>query len=282
MKRTYRVLWFVVSVIVVVTGCGLTFSYDTGIFRATVGDATSAAVKLDLSSHDTTIHALSDSSMLFDARLDYIGEIKFDVRGQVEKRVNLKEDSNNRYYAGIADLDWDIGLNAAIPLALMLDASSGKLAADLSTLTITSFDFEMGAGEAQIRLPRSGDAPMDARFDMGSGDVTVAIPDGTALDFDTLQMGSGDLLFEVGRDADFAVEVEMRSGTLIVDVPDDAAVQVTITEAGSGTFDRDIALTQVEHGALEGEGTWKTGNFDDANAHIVLSVQMDSGDLIVR
>ncbi len=282
MKRTYRALWFVVSLIVVVTGCGLTFSYDTGIFRATLGDATSAAIKLDLSSQDTALHALTDPAILFDAHLDYIGEIKFDVHGQVEKRISIKQDSKNKYYAGISDLDWDIGLSPYVPLSLMLDTGSGKLAADLSSLTLTSFDFELGSGDARITLPPSGDAPIDARFDMGSGNVTVVIADGTALDFDTLQMGSGDVLFEVGRGADFAVNVEMHSGRLTVDVPDDSAVQVTITDAGSGTFERAITLSRIESGPLEGEGTWQTSGFDSARAHIILSVQMNSGDLIVR
>lgn len=281
MRRLIRVLLLIVSAGVVVSATGLTFSYQTAQYTAALGETTRAQIRLGLSDQATVIRPVTDPSLLFEASLDYVGQVTFEAHVGATSVITLKEDSQHKYYAGIADLAWRVGLSPQVPLTLALDGGAGDLTADLSALQLSSLDVELGAGDTVISLPPSAER-LSLRLATGAGDVLLRIPDGLALAFNPLQIGRGEVVFKVGQGVDFETQVELTAGRLILDVPDDAAVRVFVESAARGQFKREMPIARVRAGWSPETGAWQTDGFGEASAHIVLTVRLSGGELILR
>jgi len=130
-------------------------------FTESIGNATSARVILDLDIGKTTLDALSDPSTLIDAELTYVGEINFDVRGDVQKTISISHrasqfDFGDWLWASDTDRKrtwWDIRLSPEIPLTLNINGSIGESIIDLSELQIEDLDIDGDVGDFQITLP---------------------------------------------------------------------------------------------------------------------------------
>lgn len=281
MRRLIRVLLLAVSVVVVVTTTGLTFSYQSAEYTAALDETTRAQIRLGLSDQATDIRAAAEPNLLFHAALDYVGEVTFDAHVGPETVITLKENPQHKYYAGIANLDWRVGLSPLVPLALALDGGAGDLRADLSGLRLASLDVELDTGDTVITLPQNAER-LPMRLATGAGDVLLRIPDGCALAFSSLQIGRGETLFEVGHDVDFEARVEMTAGRLILDVPDDAAVRIFVESADRGQFKLERPIAKVRAGWTPESGVWQSDGFGEASAHLVLTVRLTGGELILR
>ncbi len=281
MRRLIRVLLLAVSVVVVVTTTGLTFSYQTAEYSAALGDTTRAQVRLGLSDQATVIGPTTHPDLLFDASLDYVGELEFDANVGTESVITLKENPQHKYYAGIADLDWRVGLSPRVPLSLAIDGRAGDLRADLRGLQLANLDVELDSGNTVITLPQSVER-LPMRLATGAGDVLLRIPDGCALAFSALQIGRGEVSFEVGHAVDFEAQVELTAGRLILNVPDDAAVRIFVESVDHGQFRPERPIAQVRAGSTPETGVWQTDGFGDSAAHIVLTVRLTGGELILH
>jgi hypothetical protein len=255
-------------------------------FSEPIGAATSARVSLDLSSGPTDITALSDSNDLFDAELNYTGEIAFEVRGDQDKSIQLGERDGGAWMwfdwftKGDDELRWEIGLSPQVPIDLVVDGGSGSVELDLSALQLTGLDLDVGSGQVDGNLP-AVERRYDARVNGGSGECRLEIADGADVGLE-IDVGSGSINVEAGTDADVSVRVNGGSGKLTIDVPEDAAVQLEVRESGSGSVRVPGRYERTRRGD-DDEGTWETPGFDSADHKIEIIVDdLGSGDVEVR
>jgi hypothetical protein len=236
---------------------------QTGRFVEPVGEAAAAQITLDLSDAHTAIHPLADSADLIDANLVYVGEIEFNVQGEAEKTVSLSQRLDAaRILTNPFDLSnevrWDIGLTSRIPLELTIDGGSGAVEADLGTLQLTGLAVDIGSGQIDLGLPSGGEQFL-ARFDGGSGQTTIRIPEGAAVE----------------------LVIEGGSGAFVVEVPD-TAVRFEVRQSGSGAVHVPADFTQVTAGE-DDEGAWETADYGEAERRIIVTVDdVGSGSITVR
>jgi hypothetical protein len=78
------------------------------------------------------------------------------------------------FFGSHAQLDWDVALNAEIPIALTLSLGANKSVLDLHDLNITDLKLETGASDTRLTLPARGRVRAD--LDLGAASLEVAIP----------------------------------------------------------------------------------------------------------
>ncbi len=82
------------------------------------------------------------------------------------------------FFGPRVQLDWDVALNADIPLALTLSAGANKSDVDLRDLNVTDLKVETGASETKVTLPSRG--RLRADFDLGAASLEVIVPEGVS------------------------------------------------------------------------------------------------------
>jgi hypothetical protein len=116
---------------------------------------------------------------------------------------------------------WNLGLNDQIPLVLLLDLGAGDMQADLRSLSIESFQTNMGVGHGLITLPMQGN--LDGKLSGGVGQLEILVPGGmevliradtgiAAVDIPEGYVRTGDMIKSPGYD-----EAENRA-TLDIDM----------------------------------------------------------------
>ena len=267
-------------------GWGDNLEVKTGRFSEPLGAATSALVRLNLSSGPTEITALSDSADLIDAELNYTGEIDFEVSGDGEKAVSLGErDAGAAFFFDwfTGDDDerrWDIGLSPQVPLDLQVNGGSGSAELDLRALQLAGLDVDVGSGSVDGRLPAL-ESRYDARVDGGSGSCRLDVADGAAAGLE-IDVGSGSIDVSAGADVDLSVRVQGGSGSLSIDVPEDAAVRLDVRDSGSGSVSVPSWLERTRSGDRD-EGTWETPGYASADHKIEIVIdELGSGSVQVR
>jgi hypothetical protein len=189
-------------------------------------DAKSAKLDLDFSVGDVNMQALSDSNMLLDADLRYIGNVDFESStSNGEKLVTLTshDDSRNFFdflgfsFIGSSDEDslhWEIGLNPTTPLDLNLKGGVGTNTLDLSGVQLSSLRYDGGVGGSTVSLP-SGSYDLD--LNAGVGALNVKFMDDTAVDA-SIVGGVGKVTLDLPEAAPVRLEVEGTLGG--IDVPE--------------------------------------------------------------
>ena len=76
-------------------------------------------------------------------------------------------------------LDWNVGLNPALPLALAFETGASQTTLNLSTLRVTALSLKTGASATEITMPAQAGLTR-ARIESGAASVKVRVPDGVA------------------------------------------------------------------------------------------------------
>jgi predicted membrane protein len=230
------------------------------------GDATSAAISISPSVGSVYLTALSDSPNLFEATVAHVGKIEYQVEGQTEKRITLRENEvstgPSMEFLGFAigqpqqDLYWNISLDPTVPVALNISGGVGQSTYDLSSLTLTDLNVNTGVGQTTITLPNTG-AAYAARISSGVGEVRVTIEDGASV---TLNISGG-------------------VGSTFIDVPNSAAVRL---DASSGLGGVNVPGSFARVSGENNDGTWETAGFASASARITIVYNGGVGGLTIR
>ena len=266
-------------------GWGDDAEIKTDTFVEEIGAATSARINLDLSSAPTTVSALGDSDDLIDADLTYNGKIRFNVRGEQEKTVNLSQRSDWSFtwfdwFDDDDKLRWDIALSSRLPLELEIDAGSGSSTLDLHRLQLTELKLDVGSGSVRANLP-AAERHYDAQVDGGSGSCTLNLADGAAVSLDA-DAGSGKITIEIGDQSDVSLRLDGGSGSISIGVPAHAAVRVDVRDGGSGSVHVLSNMERTRRGD-DDKGMWETPGFEDAAYQIEIIVDdLGSGSITVR
>ncbi len=249
---------------------GVDMDIKTAAYNEPLEDATSARVNLNMTAGEMNIKALSDSSDLIDADLNYIGEVEYQHEGQTDKFVSIsqKSDSINfglDFAAFLLNpenkLRWDVGLSPNVPIQLDINSGTGGSTLDLSELQLTGLSIDSGTGGMTINLPVMATS-YDVQVSSGTGGGTINLQNGTIANLD----------------------INSGTGGFTIDVPDEAAVRV-IARTGVGGINVPSNYSHVDGNDdnFVGEnGTWETPGFENAENQIIINFEGGTGGLSIR
>jgi hypothetical protein len=100
------------------------------------------------------------------------------------------------FFGPRAQLDWDVALNADIPIALTLSLGANKSILDLREMNITDLKLETGASDTRLTLPARGRFRAD--LDLGAASLEVVIPDGLSARIHA-SLGAADMKIDESR-----------------------------------------------------------------------------------
>ena len=100
------------------------------------------------------------------------------------------------FFGPTQQLDWDVALNADVPLTLTLSSGADRSVLDLRDLNITDLKVETGASDTKVTLPARG--RLNADFDLGAASLDVIVPDGVSAQI-RASIGAADLNVDQAR-----------------------------------------------------------------------------------
>jgi hypothetical protein len=233
----------------------------TGHYSTPVDKATSAQVNLGFSAGNLTVHSLSDSNALFDANLNYVGDVNFTTEGDTSKTVSLRQGGGMQGWPfGTGEqVRWDVGLSPKVPTNLSVQSSSGNVTLNLADLKLRGLAVELSSGDVKATLPPSEEA-YDVDVHVSSGNLTFVLPD----------------------KADVNNKVNISSGNLTFDVPAKAGVQVNVRNLSSGNVNVPPAFKRTAETGRK-TGTWESANYSGADYKIVITIEnISSGNINIR
>ncbi len=238
----------------------------TQSFVVDVGNTTLANVELNLSTHETIIQSLTNSSRLIDAQVTHFGEIDFTVTGAEHKWIRLTHRSVLSFFPWFlpevrdAHLSWNIGFSPEVPLNLVIDTSTGISAIDLSGLNINRFELDGGTGASQVVLGAS-DTGYEAYITAGTGSLEIIFPEQSSI----------------------KVYLKGSTGRIQLQMPEGAAVQIEVLRGGTGDLILPAWITRVSGQQGRDEGVYQSTGFDDAVQQIIVVVEnIRTGNIFVE
>jgi hypothetical protein len=150
------------------------------------------------------VHAGDDPSVLLagtfgggvDKRVQRSGDL-LDVTLRVAEQDWSQYMFPWNWSSGSHGLNWDIGLNPTVPLALAFEIGASQAEIDLSGLRVTDLSIKTGASATQITLPANAGLTR-ARIEAGAASVDVRVPDSVAARI-VARMGIGALSVDPRR-----------------------------------------------------------------------------------
>jgi hypothetical protein len=159
---------------------GVFFRSDVKTENASIDlqGATSARLKIDHGAGEFQLHSGANTNEIahgsFSGGLEYKATRDGD---RLEVRMKPARGFWDFPFGGpYHPINWDVSLNADIPLSLSLDLGANKSVLDLHDLHITDLDLDAGASDTQLILPSKG--RFHADLDLGAASLTVTVPEG--------------------------------------------------------------------------------------------------------
>lgn len=153
-----------------------------------------ATVEIHWSNVPGYLAALSsfDHEHLLTGEVDYVGELDFTVTAQ-EGHAQVWLASQSDLWAwpwqfGGGPQRWDVRLSPHIPLALVVDASSGPCTLDLRDLWVEQLTLDASSGRIDLLLPAQHS--IEATIEGSSGMLEIRLPPGVGARVE-LEAGSG-------------------------------------------------------------------------------------------
>lgn len=237
---------------------------QTSRYTEPLDDSIAARMNIDFSVGSVDMRALTDSNLLIDADLRYLGEVEFDTStANGETQVTLKAQNEGEQSFGFFgfslgnmlgenDLRWAIGLTPSIPLDLNLKGGVGTNTLDFSGVQLSSLSYDGGVGETTISLP-SGSYDLDLHAGVG----------GLRVNF----------VAETGVDA----RIEGGVGSVVLDLPDDAPIRLEV-EGTLGNISVPQGFTQLDKKQdIDESGIWETASYSTADDSARIRIVFDGG-----
>jgi len=160
--------------------------------------ANSANLKVNHGAGELNIHSGATASELahgtFSGGLDHKATRNGD---RLEVRMRPASDITSiPFFGPHTQLNWDVALNANIPIALSLSVGANKSMLDLRDMNITDLKLETGASETHLTLPARGRFKAD--LDLGAASLEVTVPEGLSARI-RASLGAADLKIDESR-----------------------------------------------------------------------------------
>jgi hypothetical protein len=234
----------------------------------TLGQTTSADVRLDLSIQPVTVRTLVDSQDLLVADVYTINGMILDASGGAQKNIHLHESPAVNNFVFNTRIDqwlqasskpWDIRLSPNVPISLTVDAGTGGADMKLDGLKLTSLRVNAGTGRLDVALPQSKE-PLSVRIDMGTGGTGVRMP------------------------SDTPVELTVHGGTggLEINLPEGAGVRVDVRNSGLGGLHLPSSFTKTSGDSKEKEGLWQNEAYSTSKTPITIILDIGTGGVTIH
>jgi hypothetical protein len=141
-------------------------------------NAHSARIKLDHGAGRLNIQGGAASGELLNGAFGAEVETRTRIDGD---ELNVKLRNSPHFWAWYPgeSLDWDIRLNAEVPLRLKIDSGASASTLDLTTLKVVDLDIDTGASSTEVSLPaNAGNTRVD--IDSGAASLNLRVPTGVA------------------------------------------------------------------------------------------------------
>jgi hypothetical protein len=234
----------------------------TETFVAPSGLARRARLEVQFSTGDNQIRPLAGTQNLLVATAIHSGTVEFTDSGTTNRNIRL---SGPRPESGVfvwpsfmGEQSWDVAISPDVPVDLELGVSSGNTNVDLSGLKVESTSVQVSSGDTTVTLPATGKSYRSV-LRMSSGSLTVSVQPGAQAIF----------------------ESRISSGRLTYDLPVSSPVRFEVTRKSSGTV-RLPERFQLVSGQANGEGVWEAPGSDPSAPLIEITVEISSGNVIVR
>lgn len=231
------------------------------------GEATSAAIAVNLSLGEATVTALEPGSPnLFEADLRYVGELDYECTGGTTPAIRLRQrdqgvaGSVRRAFGSIAqreDLRWDVRISPDVPVRLKIKGGVGRANLNLDGLQLVDLEVEGGVGEPRINLPATAHS-YDVDIETGVGSSTIRLPADTTINME-IEGGVGTV--RILAAAGTAIHLRAESGVGNVRVPSD------------------MRSLKDEREFLGRSGIWQTEGFDMAQHQVHIKFEGGVGTL---
>jgi hypothetical protein len=281
MKKSRCVLIASALLTVLLAACEFTDEYETQEYSEPVGDTVSAEIRVDMPFEEATIGMIEDPATLFDATLETVGKVTYNVSGTTNKGIDLVEKLGNTSYTGDKDLVWTILLNPEVPINFVMNMNDGDLEADLSGLNLTGLEFSMYTGEATVTLPNNAIVELSPVTTPDASETATpeeaaspeATPESTGTEVLDEELAEAVEAEDVDAVVSQVVEnilevalIEVSVGELILEIPENALVDFDNVSVDSGSivfevsegvsFDTDV---EVSSGQLTFDIPQETG-----------------------
>ena len=235
-------------------------------FTVEMGNTTATDLNLELSFQEVNLHGLFAGDELFLAEIGHVGDIDFNVSGEEEKKISLRQMGWESGYQWLQSkiegevMVWDIGLSPSVPFDLTIDGGVGKSELDLSDLRLDDLNFDGGTGSSTIILPESREG-YETRIESGTGMVSVVLPE----------------------DSNLTVRIDSGTGQIVIDVPDGSAVKVEVQSGGTGDLHSPVWLTKISGEMDRDEGVYQTDGYENAQYKIMIIIEdIGTGNIVIK
>lgn len=143
-------------------------------------------LRINSGTGNINVQAGSPVEYLVTGNAAHRGDLDIDDEGNDEGReLTLQAD-------GGGATNWTMHLNASPRYTIDVNANGGQSFLDLSQLKVQELNVDGGSGNQVVVLPQSGQGPFTAAFDVGSGNLTLDVPDGRPVQV-RIDIGSGNI-----------------------------------------------------------------------------------------
>lgn len=160
--------------------------------------ATSAQVKIDHGVDELKLHSGAVTNEVVHGT--FVGGLQQKTTrngDRLEVRMRPAKDVWDFPFLGPHNpIDWDVALNAAIPLELNFDLGANKSILDLHDLNVTKLDLDTGASDTRLTLPAKGRYFAD--LDLGAASMEITLPEGLSARIHA-SVAAGDIQVDEGR-----------------------------------------------------------------------------------
>jgi hypothetical protein len=92
-------------------------------------------------------------------------------------QVTLTQEDSHIHFLRHGGNNWILGLNKNLPMELKIDMGAGRGDFQLSGLSLTKLDIQVGAGQIMVDLTGDWKKNLDARIEGGVGQAIIRLPE---------------------------------------------------------------------------------------------------------
>jgi len=223
-KSRKIVIWgLITGLLVAALGCGNVDLADLNLETIEVGELQREKYTTELGDADEvrttirmgagTLEIAGGAEELLEA--DFLYNVA-DLKPEVEYTVGQLTIRQPRYekipFNKDVRYEWDLRFNDEVPMDLRINFGAGNADIDVSTLSVTTLDMKLGAGDVELNAQDNRTLER-IEIDMGAGDVQLDLRGAWTSDVDvTIQGGVGNMTLRLPQDLGVHVDVSKGVG----------------------------------------------------------------------
>lgn len=155
-----------------------------------LGSASTASAQIEFAAGSLRVEGGADQLMEATFRTNVAAwqpQVNYNVNGS-QGDLMVKQPTDDKLPVGSQVInEWNIRLNNAVPLDLVINTGAGEINLSLSDLDLSTLQVETGAGTTSLDLSGNWDHDVTAAITGGVGDLSITLPSemGARVNMDT-------------------------------------------------------------------------------------------------